>query len=736
MLLQQNDIFANHYRLTELIGEGGFAYVWLAEDMRIEELCAIKIYKEHILTDGIMDEHRFRTIMRQLYNIDNPNILTPKDFGNDRGMLYYVMRYLRGGSISQYAGSLDEQQIWEILKQTSSGLENLHSKRLIHRDIKPENIMIDSDSSAGTVYKITDFDTVASMDFTKTRMNAGSQSYQAPECFDGSIVATDETKLDIWALGASVYELVTGVTPFNNYGGLSQGAGYQIPDIQQNISRNLKNLIYSCLDPDSNNRPSAMEIYNICNSNVARTTTVRNTNPEINKGHTNLNKVPNLVKVEPPPSPHSPNFFKPVFITLCIVAVAIVAILLLRRCQSQGLDRDLPLPKYHLTVINGSGSGDYKEDTLVTIKANEPKSGEEFVCWTGNTASIANVNAENTTFKMGNSEARIEATYKPKPKQDTLLTYLLTVNYGTGSGKYAAETEVSISANAAPSGQVFYRWIGNTNGIANVNSATTTYTMGNADATVTATYTTAQTTTCTISASAGSGGSISPSGSVTVVSGNNLSFTASPNSGKEVDVWTLDGSIVQTGSNSYTVSRVTSNHSLSVSFKNTEPITYTLTVNNGTGSGSYTTGTVVNISANAAPSGQVFDKWTGSTGRITAVNSANTTFTMGNSDAIIQATYKQNQTTQTQQLEPDPCYYNDKGKIADAQRNYEEAFKNFYEGAQKGCNLAMYNLGRYYAIGPGRIKRDSAEARRWLNKALANGVPEAQNIINRYRLNN
>jgi uncharacterized repeat protein (TIGR02543 family) len=148
------------------------------------------------------------------------------------------------------------------------------------------------------------------------------------------------------------------------------------------------------------------------------------------------------------------------------------------------------------------------------------------------------------------------------PYAPPATTYTLTVNNGSGSGNYEAGTVVPITANAPPSGQEFDQWTGSTSGVADVNSASTTFTMGSENASVTATY------------------------------------------------------------------------------KALPPTTYTLTVNNGSGSGNYEAGTVVNISANTAPSGQTFDKWTGNTSGIADVNSSSTTFTMGSENASVTATYK------------------------------------------------------------------------------------------------
>jgi len=208
---------------------------------------------------------------------------------------------------------------------------------------------------------------------------------------------------------------------------------------------------------------------------------------------------------------------------------------------------------YVLTVNSGSGDGTYTQGTVVNIAADTAPSGYQFSKWIGNTSGIANVNAASTTLTMPAAAQTVTATY-------AAITYTLTVNSGTGDGNYTAGTVVNIAADAAPSGKTFDKWIGNTSGIANVNSASTTLTMPAAAQTITATY---------------------------------------------KDITT----------------------------------TYTLTVNGGTGGGSYTQGTVVNIAANTAASGQFFDKWTGNTSGIANINASSTTLTMPAANQTITSTY-------------------------------------------------------------------------------------------------
>jgi hypothetical protein len=135
-----------------------------------------------------------------------------------------------------------------------------------------------------------------------------------------------------------------------------------------------------------------------------------------------------------------------------------------------------PPPTYALTVVNGTGSGNYPAGNIVNISATVP-SGDVFQSWTG--AAVANSSASSTSITMPAAATTVTATFVP-------LTYTLTVVNGTGSGSYAAGATVNIAANAAPSGQYFNVWTGP--GVANPNQPATTVTMPASNTTVTATY--------------------------------------------------------------------------------------------------------------------------------------------------------------------------------------------------------------------------------------------------------
>ena len=166
---------------------------------------------------------------------------------------------------------------------------------------------------------------------------------------------------------------------------------------------------------------------------------------------------------------------------------------------SGGSGGNTPSPdgKYTVTVVNGRGGGQFAPGTTVTITANTPNAGASFVNWTTATAGVTLANAKSavTTFVMPSSNVTVTANFSDgsggQPGGDSGTKYKVTVNYGSGSGEYAAGATVNISAYAPESSsRVFSKWTTNNSGLgfANANSSTTSFIMPAADVTVTANY--------------------------------------------------------------------------------------------------------------------------------------------------------------------------------------------------------------------------------------------------------
>ena len=278
-------------------------------------------------------------------------------------------------------------------------------------------------------------------------------------------------------------------------------------------------------------------------------------------------------------------------------------------------------PFYTLTVNNGTGDGDYIEDTVVDVDADTAPSGQDFVEWTGDTAGLASVSSSSTTITMPASNAEITATYTDK-------TWTLTVNSGTGDGSYVVSTVVDIDAEAAPSGQDFDEWVGDTTGIASVSTAATTLTMPYANAEITATYTDK---TWTLTVNSGTG-----DGSYVVGAIADIDADTAP-SGQDFEKWIGDTSgIASTTTADTTLTMPYSNAEITATY--TDKV-WTLTVNSGAGDGSYAASTIVDINADTPSSGNEFDEWTGDTAGIANVSSASTTLTMPYANVEVTATY-------------------------------------------------------------------------------------------------
>ncbi|MCB6344067.1 S-layer homology domain-containing protein [Enterocloster lavalensis] len=200
--------------------------------------------------------------------------------------------------------------------------------------------------------------------------------------------------------------------------------------------------------------------------------------------------------------------------------------------------------------VTGGGAGTSISDTgLLTVAADE-------------TAATLTVQATSTVNTSKTGSALVTVTDTP------VTTYALIVMDGSGGGSYEAGATVTIMADPLLPGEVFDKWVLTSGGgtLADANSATTTYTMPGNAATVTATYKAAPIGSHTITASAGTGGSISPSGTITVNSGESKTFTISANSNYSISSVTVDG-VNQGAISSYTFSNVTDNHTISATFR-------------------------------------------------------------------------------------------------------------------------------------------------------------------------
>jgi len=210
------------YKLLQLIGEGGFGAVFMAEQERpVVRRVALKVIKLGMDTHQVVA--RFDQERQALALMDHPNIAKVFDAGaTETGRPYFVMELVKGRSIVEYcdAESLSIAQRLELFAQVCNAVQHAHSKGIIHRDIKPSNVLVETQDGK-PLAKVIDFGiakaTLSKLTehtlFTEHQQVIGTLQYMSPEQAAGSLDV--DTRTDVYSLGVLLYELLTGSTPFD-----------------------------------------------------------------------------------------------------------------------------------------------------------------------------------------------------------------------------------------------------------------------------------------------------------------------------------------------------------------------------------------------------------------------------------------------------------------------------------------------------------------------------------------
>ncbi|MHC4543355.1 MAG: ankyrin repeat domain-containing protein [Planctomycetota bacterium] len=211
------------YKLLEKIGEGGMAYVYMAEQEKpIRRRVALKIIKLGMDTKQVIA--RFEAERQALALMDHPNISKVLDAGaTETGRPYFAMELVKGISITEYCdkNKLTTQERLDLFVQVCNAVQHAHQKGIIHRDIKPTNVMVTLHDDIA-VPKVIDFGIAKATSqklteqtlFTRYAQMIGTPEYMSPEQAQLSGLDID-TRTDIYSLGILLYELLTGVTPFD-----------------------------------------------------------------------------------------------------------------------------------------------------------------------------------------------------------------------------------------------------------------------------------------------------------------------------------------------------------------------------------------------------------------------------------------------------------------------------------------------------------------------------------------
>jgi len=204
-------VLGDRYEIIEKIGTGGMSDVYRAKCHKLNRFVAVKVLKQEF-SENVNFVSKFRTEAQAAAGMMHPNIVNVYDVGEENGTHYIVMELVEGITLKQYIekkARLSVKEAISIAIQVSMGIEAAHNNHIIHRDIKPQNIMI---SKEGKV-KVTDFGIAKAVTSNTITSNVmGSVHYTSPEQARGGY--SDE-KSDIYSLGITMFEMLTGRVPFN-----------------------------------------------------------------------------------------------------------------------------------------------------------------------------------------------------------------------------------------------------------------------------------------------------------------------------------------------------------------------------------------------------------------------------------------------------------------------------------------------------------------------------------------
>jgi hypothetical protein len=203
-----------HYELMDEVGVGGMGTVHRARDSRDGSIVAVKVLHPHLSRDPDYIR-RFEREVRIAQRLDSPRIVRVLDAGADGASRYIVMEYVEGKTLAQVIherGQLPVAEVIAIATAVAEALDAAHAAGIVHRDISPQNVLIQPDGSV----KVTDFGVARDLGataMTATSMLLGKPQYIAPEVVTGK--SPVDIRSDVYSLGVVLYQMLTGVVPFN-----------------------------------------------------------------------------------------------------------------------------------------------------------------------------------------------------------------------------------------------------------------------------------------------------------------------------------------------------------------------------------------------------------------------------------------------------------------------------------------------------------------------------------------
>lgn len=246
------------YEIIGTVGNGGMANVFLAHDLILKRDVAVKVLRFDFQNDQAAIR-RFQREALAATELVHPNIVNVYDVGEEDGMQYLVMEYVKGMDLKQFIKRnypISYGKTVDIMKQIVSAVSLAHDHRIIHRDLKPQNVLIDEEG----VVKITDFGIAIALSetsITQTNTMLGSVHYLSPEQARGSM-ATNRS--DIYAMGIILFEMLTGQVPFDGESAVTIALKHfqdELPalrEFSENIPQPLENAVLKATAKDPADR--------------------------------------------------------------------------------------------------------------------------------------------------------------------------------------------------------------------------------------------------------------------------------------------------------------------------------------------------------------------------------------------------------------------------------------------------------------------------------------------------
>ncbi len=267
-------VLRERYMITDLVGQGGMGAVYRADDLRLAgRVCAVKEVLPELISVPGMEEQAYEQFYREastLARLDHPNLPKVSDFFQEAGRAYLVMDFVAGPDLRQLIEDarrrdafLEEAEVIGWMDQLCDALTYLHTQEppVLHRDIKPSNIKL---TPRGLV-KLVDFGLVKLLQPDETRtvtvvQGRGTVAYTPLEQYGGDTGHTD-ARSDIYALGATLYHLLTGQAPADaKQRFLKPGSLIPPRDINPHISPHVERAILAAMAQHPDDRPASVEV--------------------------------------------------------------------------------------------------------------------------------------------------------------------------------------------------------------------------------------------------------------------------------------------------------------------------------------------------------------------------------------------------------------------------------------------------------------------------------------------